>query len=82
MTETPEIKLARENTKNISDVSLTHTRQLDYSNIKLIMFNVCVCVCVQVQYRESVGTGTALTHTPEMERVRRNQENISDVHQI
>ncbi|KAI7792519.1 putative nebulette-like [Triplophysa rosa] len=32
-----------------------------------------------VQYRESVGSGTAVTHTPEMERVRRNQENISDV---
>lgn len=33
----------------------------------------------QVQYREEVGSGTAVTDTPEMERVRRNQENISSV---
>lgn len=34
---------------------------------------------VQVQYREEVGRGTAVMDTPEMERVRRNQENISSV---
>lgn len=33
----------------------------------------------QVQYREEVGRGTAVTETFEMERVRRNQENISSV---
>ncbi|XP_044032017.1 nebulette isoform X2 [Siniperca chuatsi] len=34
---------------------------------------------VQVQYRDEVGRGTAVMDTPEMERVRRNQENISSV---
>ncbi|MEQ2313164.1 hypothetical protein AMECASPLE_038810 [Ameca splendens] len=32
-----------------------------------------------VQYREEVGHGTPVMDTPEMERVRRNQENISSV---
>uniref|UniRef100_A0A3B3XRL3 Nebulette n=1 Tax=Poecilia mexicana TaxID=48701 RepID=A0A3B3XRL3_9TELE len=51
--ETPEIVLARENAKKISDV----------------------------QYREEVGHGTPVMDTPEMERVRRNQENISSYRQ-
>uniref|UniRef100_H3CBY1 Nebulette n=1 Tax=Tetraodon nigroviridis TaxID=99883 RepID=H3CBY1_TETNG len=34
---------------------------------------------LQVQYRQKVGGGTAVTDTPEMQRVRRNQENISSV---
>uniref|UniRef100_A0A8D3A7C7 Uncharacterized protein n=1 Tax=Scophthalmus maximus TaxID=52904 RepID=A0A8D3A7C7_SCOMX len=33
----------------------------------------------QVRYREEAGPGTAVTDTPEMERVRRNQQNISSV---
>lgn len=40
---------------------------------------VFVVVVVQVLYKESVGTGTPTPVTPEMERVKRNQENFSSV---
>ncbi|XP_047671289.1 nebulin isoform X35 [Tachysurus fulvidraco] len=31
----------------------------------------------QIRYKEDLGSGTAISETPEMERVKRNQENIS-----
>lgn len=31
------------------------------------------------QYKEGVGGGTSISETPEMERVKRNQQNISTV---
>lgn len=34
---------------------------------------------VKIQYKEDLGGGTALPETPEMERVKRNQRNISTV---
>lgn len=44
------------------------------------MYSSCLTSSsVQVQYREEVGQGTPVMDTPEMERVRRNQENISSV---
>uniref|UniRef100_W5L5F4 Nebulette n=1 Tax=Astyanax mexicanus TaxID=7994 RepID=W5L5F4_ASTMX len=54
VTETPEIILAKENTKKISNV----------------------------KYREEVGSGISVKDTLEMERVRRNQMNISSVSAI
>ena len=34
---------------------------------------------VQVLYKENMGKGTPLPVTPEMERIKHNQENISSV---
>lgn len=36
--------------------------------------------CLKILYKEDLGGGTAISETPEMERVKRNQENISTVH--
>ena len=36
-------------------------------------------VHIKIQYKEDLGGGTALPETPEMERVKRNQRNISTV---
>ncbi|XP_077364974.1 uncharacterized protein LOC144009238 isoform X3 [Festucalex cinctus] len=72
--ETPEMLLARDNARNISHVRThTHFPTVFGSGV------ASHCVVVQVRYRERVGRGTAVTDTPEMERVRRNQENISSV---
>lgn len=35
---------------------------------------------IKIQYKVDVGGGTAIAGTPEMERVKRNQQNISTVH--
>lgn len=39
-----------------------------------------LCYCLKIQYKEDLGGGTALSDTPEMDRVKRNQTNISTVH--
>ena len=44
----------------------------------LNVFWVLSCIS-QVLYKENLGTGTPTAITPEMERVRRNQENFSSV---
>lgn len=36
--------------------------------------------CLKIQYKEDLGVGTAISETPEMERAKRNQQNISTVH--
>uniref|UniRef100_A0A3B5AI33 Uncharacterized protein n=1 Tax=Stegastes partitus TaxID=144197 RepID=A0A3B5AI33_9TELE len=36
-------------------------------------------VHIKIQYKEDLGGGTALPETPEMERVKRNQRNISTI---
>lgn len=41
-----------------------------------------LCYCLKIQYKEDLGRGTALSDTPEMERVKRNQQHISTVHSI
>lgn len=38
------------------------------------------CTILKIQYKEELGQGTAISETPEMERVKRNQEAISTVH--
>lgn len=38
------------------------------------------CTIPKIQYKEELGQGTAISETPEMERVKRNQEAISTVH--
>lgn len=35
---------------------------------------------IKIHYKVDMGGGTAIAGTPEMERVKRNQENISTVH--
>lgn len=35
---------------------------------------------LKIRYKEDLGSGTAVSETPDMERVKRNQENISMVH--
>uniref|UniRef100_A0A673MR87 Uncharacterized protein n=1 Tax=Sinocyclocheilus rhinocerous TaxID=307959 RepID=A0A673MR87_9TELE len=76
--DTPEIQRVKNNQRNISAVRHTHTHtHTDHAVHHMTVYWTRVCVCC-VQYRESVGSGTAVTDTPEMERVRRNQRNISD----
>lgn len=36
-------------------------------------------MCLKIHYKEDLGGGTAISETPEMERVKRNQQNISTV---
>lgn len=38
------------------------------------------CTIPKIRYKEEIGQGTAVSETPEMERVKRNQEAISTVH--
>lgn len=38
------------------------------------------CTIPKIHYKEDLGQGTAISGTPEMERVKRNQEAISTVH--
>ena len=45
-----------------------------------LLVTVLSCTCLKIQYKEDLGGGTALSETPEMERVKRNQQNISTVH--
>ena len=44
----------------------------------LWLFSGCFLI-TQVLYKENMGKGTPLAVTPEMERVKHNQENISTV---
>jgi len=37
------------------------------------------CTILKIQYKEELGQGTSIAETPEMERVKRNQEAISTV---
>lgn len=60
---------------------------IDINNISsrvLPLFFVYFCLiastCVKIQYKEDLGGGTSISETPEMERVKRNQQNISTVH--
>lgn len=39
----------------------------------------CMPLLIQVLYKENLGTGTPIPITPEMERVKQNQENLSSV---
>lgn len=43
-------------------------------------FCTIASTCLKVQYKGDLGGGTAIPETPEMERVKRNQQNISTVH--
>ena len=45
------------------------------NHLALLLF----LVHIKIQYKEDLGSGTALPETPEMERVKRNQQNISTV---
>lgn len=45
-----------------------------------VYFYLIASTCVKIQYKEDLGGGTSISETPEMERVKRNQQNISTVH--
>ncbi|MED6266188.1 hypothetical protein CHARACLAT_033213, partial [Characodon lateralis] len=84
VSETPEMKRVRANQRHISSLrycwdskvtrglmaSVTETPEIVLARENGKNFS-------DVQYREEVGHGTPVMDTPEMERVRRNQENIS-----
>lgn len=45
------------------------------------MLNLVVFILnVKILYKEDIGTGTTIEKTPEMQRVKRTQDNISSVH--
>lgn len=52
----------------------------------IVFVGIIICIILfsytylKIRYKEDLGTGTALSETPEMQRVKRNQENISMVH--
>ncbi|KAI4881786.1 hypothetical protein NFI96_011480 [Prochilodus magdalenae] len=82
--DTPEIERVKTNQRNISSVMYTW----DAKFMKGLMSSVTETPEIvlakenakkisNVQYKEKVGSGTSVRYTPEMERVRRNQETIS-----
>lgn len=42
--------------------------------------NIFTSAFLKIHYKVDVGGGTAIAETPEMERVKRNQQTISTVH--
>lgn len=50
-------------------------------NVVFWMLNLVVFILnVKILYKEDIGTGTTIEKTPEMQRVKRTQDNISSVH--
>uniref|UniRef100_G3NA44 Uncharacterized protein n=1 Tax=Gasterosteus aculeatus TaxID=69293 RepID=G3NA44_GASAC len=82
VTETPELVLARENAKRISDVcyreevgrgtAVANTPEME--RVRRNQDNVS-----QVKYKQSSVKASSVAVTPELERVRQNQDNISSV---
>uniref|UniRef100_A0A673ADJ5 Nebulin n=1 Tax=Sphaeramia orbicularis TaxID=375764 RepID=A0A673ADJ5_9TELE len=83
VTDTPEILRVKENTKNFSLVSTPkYIFKYIVSQVQSFFFNIFVIFVLshpKCQYKEEVGQGTSVSETPEMERVKRNQQNISTV---
>uniref|UniRef100_A0A8C8SSE3 Nebulin n=1 Tax=Pelusios castaneus TaxID=367368 RepID=A0A8C8SSE3_9SAUR len=75
---TPEIERVKRNQEHIKIVSSVFLRKP--STIPFVDMLILVqpsLVATQVLYKEGLGTGTPTPVTPEMERVKRNQENFS-----
>uniref|UniRef100_A0A2K6EXC4 Nebulin n=1 Tax=Propithecus coquereli TaxID=379532 RepID=A0A2K6EXC4_PROCO len=72
--DTPEILRVKENQKNFMPTCSCNLRDL-WSFYLFGYFNYFP----QVMYKENLGTGIPTTVTPEIERVKRNQENFSSV---
>uniref|UniRef100_A0A3Q4GS13 Nebulette n=5 Tax=Pseudocrenilabrinae TaxID=318546 RepID=A0A3Q4GS13_NEOBR len=82
VTETPEIVLARENAKKISDVRYREevgcgTAVMDTPEMERVRRNQENIS--SVKYKQSAVKATSVGVTPELERVKQNQENISSV---
>uniref|UniRef100_A0A3B4AXM2 SH3 domain-containing protein n=1 Tax=Periophthalmus magnuspinnatus TaxID=409849 RepID=A0A3B4AXM2_9GOBI len=82
--DTPEMERVRNNQKQLSSVSpvklnLRHLSTVKTPETVLARENSKKISDVSVHYKEEVGRGTPVTETPELERVRRNQDNISNV---
>uniref|UniRef100_A0A4W3I557 Nebulin n=1 Tax=Callorhinchus milii TaxID=7868 RepID=A0A4W3I557_CALMI len=92
ISDLPEVKRVKETQKNISSVAVNDSSviffygegrdQMDqrYCTVKFHVSRVILgTLLLQVLYKENLGKGTAVIYTPEMQRVKRNQENISSV---
>uniref|UniRef100_A0A3B4VP58 Uncharacterized protein n=1 Tax=Seriola dumerili TaxID=41447 RepID=A0A3B4VP58_SERDU len=80
--ETPEIVLARENARKISDVQYREevghgTAVIDTPEMERVRRNQENIS--SVKYKQSAVKATSIGVTPELERVRQNQDNISSV---
>lgn len=60
------------------EVELTLKNLSTNEMLLMVVFSGCFLI-TQVLYKENMGKGTPLPVTPEMERVKHNQENISSV---
>lgn len=58
----------------------TNENYLSQGKKKQMLMPPYACTIPKIQYKEELGQGTAISETPEMERVKRNQEAISTVH--
>uniref|UniRef100_A0A8C5U6A1 Nebulin n=1 Tax=Malurus cyaneus samueli TaxID=2593467 RepID=A0A8C5U6A1_9PASS len=71
---TPEMERVKRNQEICSSVFCQKTPKNSWNCFKLS----CICA-LQVLYKEHMAKGTPTPLTPEMERAKRNQENISSV---
>uniref|UniRef100_A0A8C5NMW5 Nebulin n=1 Tax=Junco hyemalis TaxID=40217 RepID=A0A8C5NMW5_JUNHY len=69
---TPEMERVKRNQEQISSVLKIFSTRSSWDSSSL-------CLCLQVLYKEHMAKGTPTPLTPEMERAKRNQENISSV---
>lgn len=60
------------------EVELTLKNLSTNEMLLMVVFSGCFLI-TQVLYKENMGKGTPLPVTPEMERVKHNQENFSSV---
>uniref|UniRef100_G1LQ52 Nebulin n=1 Tax=Ailuropoda melanoleuca TaxID=9646 RepID=G1LQ52_AILME len=77
---TPEIeRRVKRNQENFSSLN-SHLKSYNKCNVTYVFFFFPECFLItQVLYKENMGKGTPIPVTPEMERVKHNQENISSV---
>ncbi|KAJ7408618.1 nebulette [Willisornis vidua] len=74
--DTPEMERIRSIQKNISSVSEGFSKEGEINLGVIITFSFGE---TKVFYKKEVGAGTAVKETPEIERVKKNQQNISSI---